>query len=179
MSTMELTTPRLLLREFGADDHAAVHAFASDVEVVRHTDWGPNEPQDTTAFLREVAEHVHATPRCVFALAVVDRADDALIGSIQLAVTNSQHRRAEMGFVLARSRWGNGYATEAAAALLRFGFHDLALHKISATCDPANGGSERVLRKIGMRPEGHLRGHLYLRGQWRDRLLFAAVAGEQ
>jgi [ribosomal protein S5]-alanine N-acetyltransferase len=83
-----------------------------------------------------------------------------------------------MGFVLARSRWRNGYATEAAAALLRFGFQNLALHKVSATCDPANGGSARVLAKIGMRPEGHLHDHLHIRGQWRDRLLFAAVSAE-
>ena len=179
ISTMELTTSRLLLREFCLDDHAAVHAFASDPEVVRHTDWGPNEPQDTTAFLHEVAEYAHAAPRSAFALAMVDRADDALIGSIQLAVTSAQHRRAEMGFVLARSRWRNGYATEAAAALLRFGFQNLALHKVSATCDPANVGSARVLTKIGMRPEGHLHGHLHIRGQWCDRLLFAAVSAEQ
>ncbi|GAB1641189.1 GNAT family N-acetyltransferase [Krasilnikovia sp. MM14-A1259] len=172
---MELTTPRLLLREFRFDDHAAVHAFASDPEVVRYTDWGPNDPQDTTAFLHEVAEQVQAAPRSVFALAVVDRADDWLIGSVQLAVISTQHRRAEMGFVLTRSRWGQGYATEAAAALLRFGFHELGLHKISATCDPDNVGSAHVLTRIGMQREGHLREHLYIRGQWRDRLLFAAV----
>ncbi len=49
---MELATPRLLLREFRGADHAAVHEFASDPEVVRYTDWGPNDPQDTAAFLR-------------------------------------------------------------------------------------------------------------------------------
>lgn len=175
ISEMELTTPRLLLREFQFDDHAAVHAFASDPEVIRHTDWGPNDPQDTTDFLHEMTKHAQATPRSVFALAVVDRADDMLIGSIQLAVTSSLHRRAEMGFVLTRPRWRQGYTTEAAAALLRFGFHELKLHKINATCDPDNVGSAHVLTRIGMQREGHLREHLHIRGQWRDRLLFAAV----
>ena len=174
--TMELLTPRLQLREFHSDDHTAIHAFASDPEVVRYTDWGPNAPADTKAFLGEVGEYARATPRTTFALAVVDRADDTLIGSIQLSITSTAHRRADIGYVLAKSRWGQGYATEASTALLRFGFDSLGLHKVSATCDPDNVGSKRVLMKIGMQPEGHLREHLYIREQWRDRLLFASVS---
>jgi GNAT superfamily N-acetyltransferase len=77
--------------------------------------------------------------------------------------------------VLARHAWGRGYATEAAAALLAFGFDEAGLHKISATCDPENIGSSRVLQKIGMRQEGRLQDHLLVRGQWRDRLLYAAA----
>jgi ribosomal-protein-alanine N-acetyltransferase len=173
---MELITPRLLLREFCPDDYAAVHSFASDVEVVRYTDWGPNDPQDTKVFLQEVAEDARTSPRVTFALAVVNRDQDSLIGSIQLAVTSPEHRRAEIGYVLTRSRWGHGYATEAATALLQFGFADLGLHKVSATCDPDNIGSQRILTKIGMQMEGHLRDHLYIRGQWRDRLLFAVLS---
>lgn len=144
---MELATPRLLLREFRRTDHAAVHEFASDPEVVRHTDWGPNTPQDTAAFLREVAAHAALTPRSTFALAIVNPAVGALIGSIQLAETDPPHRQAEIGYVLARPWWGHGYATEATQALMRFGFDQLGLREISATCDPANVASARVLTK--------------------------------
>lgn len=171
---MELATPRLLLREFHSTDHAAVHEFASDPEVVRHTDWGPNDPQDTAAFLREVAEHAARTPRSTFALAIVNPAVGTLIGSIQLAKTETTHRQAELGYVLARPWWGHGYATEASKALMRFGFDYLGLHTVSATCDPANVASARVLTKVGMRPGG--RRHRYLRGQWRDRLWFTATS---
>jgi RimJ/RimL family protein N-acetyltransferase len=177
MWSMELTTPRLLLREFRFDDHTAVHAFASDPEVVRYTDWGPNDPEETTAFLHEVADSARATPRVRFAMAVVDRGDDLLIGSIDLVTTSSQHRRGKIGYVFARPRWGRGFATEAAIALMRFGFDGLDLHKISATCDPANVASARVLAKCGMHAEGRLRDHLRTRGRWRDRLLFAAISG--
>jgi ribosomal-protein-alanine N-acetyltransferase len=173
---MELSTSRLLLREFCAGDHAAVHAFASDTEVTRYTDWGPNSPHDTTAFLTEVVRDSRSLPRSRFALAVVDREDDLVIGSIELRITSGSHKRAEMGYVLARPWWGRGYASEAAAALLRFGFDELGLHKISATCDPGNAASARVLTKIGMRREGHLREHLHLGGRWRDRLIYAALS---
>jgi RimJ/RimL family protein N-acetyltransferase len=63
--------------------------------------------------------------------------------------------------------------------MLRFGFDELGLHKISATCDPDNRGSARVLEKIGMRREGVLRDHFLIRGQWRDRLLWAVVRTDQ
>ncbi len=173
---MELRTSRLLLREFRADDHAAVHAFAGDAEVTRYTDWGPNSTQDTTAFLTEVVQDANALPRHRFGLAVVEQEQGTLIGSIELQVTSTSHGRAELGYVLHRQWWGRGYAGEAAAALLRFGFDDLGLHKVSATCDPRNKASARVLTKIGMRREGHLRDHLHLRGQWHDRLLYAALS---
>jgi ribosomal-protein-alanine N-acetyltransferase len=77
--------------------------------------------------------------------------------------------------VLARRSWGNGYATEAAAAVLAFAFGPLGLHRVAATCDPANIGSRRVLEKSGLQYEGHLRDYLRIRGEWRDRLLFAAL----
>ncbi|RZU48665.1 RimJ/RimL family protein N-acetyltransferase [Krasilnikovia cinnamomea] len=132
---------------------------------------------DTAAFLAEAARDAGAQPRTRFALAVLDRAGQALIGSVELSVTSAAHRRASTGYALARPAWGQGLATEAAAAMLRLGFDRLDLHKISATCDPGNLASGRVLEKIGMRREGHLHDHLYVRGRWRDRLLFAAIAG--
>ncbi|GAA1821565.1 GNAT family protein [Actinomadura chokoriensis] len=173
---MELRTPRLLLREFRTGDHAAVHAFAGDAEVTRYTDWGPNSTVDTTAFMTEVVQDAAALPRHRFGLAVAELEHGTLIGSVELQVTSTSHRRAEIGYVLHRQWWGRGYAGEAAAALLDFGFEELGLHKITATCDPRNTASARVLAKIGMRREGHLRDHLYLRGRWHDRLLYAALS---
>jgi RimJ/RimL family protein N-acetyltransferase len=173
---MELGTPRLLLREFRATDHPAVHAYAGDAEVVRYMDWGPNDLDATARFLSEVGRDATAAARTSYGLAVVNRADGALIGCVAVHISSAVHRRGELGYVLARASWGQGFATEAASAVLRFGFDELGLHKVSATCDPDNAGSARVLSKIGMRAEGHLRDHLLIRGQWRDRLLFAALA---
>jgi ribosomal-protein-alanine N-acetyltransferase len=84
------------------------------------------------------------------------------------------HAYAEFGYVLARSAWGRGYATEAATAVLAYAFGHLGLHRVAATCDPANTGSRHVLEKTGLQYEGHLHDYLYIRGEWRDRLLFAA-----
>jgi RimJ/RimL family protein N-acetyltransferase len=173
---VELVTHRLLLREFSAADQEAVHAYASDADVVRYSDWGPNSPDETAAFLAGTRLEAVAAPRTDYTLAVVERGFGALIGAAHLRMTSREHRRGEVGYVLARAYWGNGYATEAAGALLGFGFDELGLHKVSATCDPDNVASARVLAKLGLRREGYLREHLLIRGYWRDRRLFAAVS---
>jgi ribosomal-protein-alanine N-acetyltransferase len=169
---MTLSTGRLLLRPFRAADHAAVHAYASDPEVVRFMDYGPNTEAETAGFLA-----MAMAPRAGhWPLAIVRHSDEAVLGAVDLHVESEQHRRGEMGYVLARAAWGHGYATEAAAALLEFGLTEAGLHRVSATCDPANAASARVLDKIGMRREGHLHDHFRVRGEWRDRLLYARVA---
>jgi RimJ/RimL family protein N-acetyltransferase len=175
---VELTTRRLLLREFREGDRDEVHAYASDPEVSRFADWGPNTVEETAGFLRFAVGTARDVPRLHYALAMVERAGGAVVGSVALSVTSFEHRRAETGYVVAPSRWGRGFATEAAREVVRFGFERLGLHRISATCDPANPGSAAVLRKIGLTQEGYLREHFLIRGEWRDRLLFAILQGE-
>ncbi|MEU8657682.1 GNAT family N-acetyltransferase [Actinoplanes philippinensis] len=165
----ELTTTRLLLRPFRPGDADAVHAYASDPEVVRHMDWGPNTPAETEAF---VAGAVHPADG-VHPFAVEH--GGRLIGAVELRVTSRIHARAEFGYTLARSAWGQGFATEAAIAVLAFAFDRIGLHRVAATCDPANTGSRRVLEKAGLLYEGHLKDYLHIRGEWRDRLLYATT----
>lgn len=165
----ELRTARLCLRPFRFEDISAVHAYAGDSEVVRYMDWGPNSPADTEAFVSLAVN----PPDGVHPFAVEH--SGTLIGAVELRVTSAAHRRGEFGYVLARSAWGQGYATEAAAAVLTYAFEQADLHRVAATCDPANAASRRVLEKIGMKCEGHLRDYLHIRGEKRDRLLFAAL----
>lgn len=163
----ELTTDRLLLRPLRSGDVPAVHAYAGDPEVVRYMDWGPNTLAETEAF---VAEAVHPAPGVhLFAVDL----GGTVIGAVQLRVTSEAHGRAEFGYALARSAWGRGYATEASVAVLAHAFDVLALHRVAATCDPANHASRRVLEKAGLNYEGHLRDYLLIRGERHDRLLFA------
>jgi [ribosomal protein S5]-alanine N-acetyltransferase len=76
--------------------------------------------------------------------------------------------------VVRPDHWGQGYASEAAAAILHFAFASLGLHRVQATCRPENVASARVLEKIGMVEEGLLRDHIRIRGRWHDSLLYAA-----
>jgi RimJ/RimL family protein N-acetyltransferase len=165
----ELRTARLLLRGFRRGDADDVHRYASDPEVCRYVAWGPNTPAQTQEFLAAaVGENGDDG---VWTWAVTE--DGIVIGTVSM--TRQSRHRAEVGYVLRRADWGRGITTEAASAVLEFGFDQLGFRRIEATCRPENTGSRRVLEKIGMQREGTLRSHLLLRGELRDSLLFAAV----
>ena len=172
---MEIETPRLILREFTAEDFADVHAYASRTDTVRYTDWGPNTEAQTREFLDRKIVRQNEQPRMTWDLAAQSRASGRVIGTVGITITRPSHREAEVGYVFHPDHWGHGYATEATRALLGFGFAELELHRIYATCDPKNRASARVLEKAGMRYEGHLRDHLIQRGAWRDSLLYAVL----
>ena len=169
----ELTTERLLLRDFTTDDVEAVQTYAADPEVCRHVAWGPNTEEQTRAFLREVVATSGRADRSSYTWAVT--VAGAVVGACSVLVSSVEHRRGEMGYVLARAAWGHGYATEAAAVVLEFARTDLGLERVEATCRPRNTASAAVLRKIGMQQEGLMRGHLLIRGRREDSLLFASV----
>jgi [ribosomal protein S5]-alanine N-acetyltransferase len=170
---MEIETPGGRLRPFTMDDLAASHAYASDPEVCRYVTWGPNSIEDTQAFLDEVLREPEAQPRTSYTLAIT--AAEQLLGTVNLTVVSSEHARGQLGYVLRRDAWGRGWATAAATAMVRFGFEQLGLHRVEATCDPANVASARVLEKAGMTREGLMRDHMLTRGSWRDSLLYAAI----
>ena len=170
-----LRSERLFLRDFRDDDFEAVHAYATDLDVVRYMSWGPNSETETQDFLKRAQSNVAIDPRIEFELAVIREESGELIGGIGLHVNGS---KAMLGYCFARPAWGRGYATEAARVLMDFGFGSLGLHRIWAFCDPENAGSVRVLRKLGMRLEGHLRHDCQIRGEWRDNLLFGILEDE-
>jgi len=172
-----LRTARLDLRELTPDDFDAVHAYASDPEVVRFMQWGPNTEQDTFDFIERAIAHAEDEGRTMYELAVVVRGEDRLIGAIGLEV-DEVDARGTLGYCLHRGAWGHGYATEAARAVTAFGFEVLLLHRIRAGCDPENAASARVLEKVGMTLEGHLRENVRVRGAFRDTLVFGMLRRE-
>jgi RimJ/RimL family protein N-acetyltransferase len=173
-----LETPRLVLRELADDDATAVQAYAGDPEVVRYLEWGPNTLEDTARFLAMARTAREAAPRTAYHLAVVLKTGGRLIGGCRIEIRSPANGSGDLGYVLARRHWGHGYATEATRALVDFGFGRLALHRIWATCDVSNQVSARVLEKLGMRREGHLRQSARRRGEWRDAYLYAILEPE-
>lgn len=173
-----INTERLVLREFNEVDWRAVHRYASDPEVVRYMDWGPNTEEETRAFVSRALTHQKEKPRRKYTLAIALKEEPELIGSCDLDVANLENKEGWIGYCLNRQFWGKGYTTETAEALLEFGFQRLGLHRIFATVDPDNIPSIHVLEKIGMQREGHLREHKWVKAKWRDSLLYATLESE-
>ena len=152
---LPLETERLVLRPFADTDVDAFHAnVLSDDEVMR---WA--SPQ-RRAFTREesrvaLERYVAQQERAGFSLwAVLERETGALVGNCGLIPFGWEGPEIEVGYRIGRAWWGRGYATEAALASLELGFADLEVDRIVAVTDPDNVRSQRVLEKIGMRPEG-------------------------
>lgn len=172
------STERLSMRELRDSDFEVVHAYASDVEVVRFLPFGPNTEAATSRFLKRARTAARAKPRIEYDLAVVLGDDDRQIGAVTLRRDGPESPQAMLGYCFERAAWGHGYATEAAAEVLRFGFEVLALHRMWAGCDPENAGSVRVLEKLGMRREAHFRQDFRAASDWRDTLVFAMLEDE-
>jgi RimJ/RimL family protein N-acetyltransferase len=109
----------------------------------------------------------------------IERRDrPGLVGGIELSALDNPHRCAELRFWIAQPEWGRGFATEAARAVLRFGFRDQGLHRIDAMHLVRSEAAGAVLRKIGMRQEGLLRERVRKQGQFEDVALWAALADD-
>lgn len=175
--SVALQGERLVLREVREEDWQAFHRYASDPEVCRFMSWGPNTEAETKAHVRKNIEASKEQPRRNFNLAITLKESAEVIGSCGLTVSDPEHREAWIGYALTPAFWGQGYATDAARLLVKFGFETLGLHRIFATCDPENRASARVLEKAGMQLEGRMRSHRFVKGRWRDSLLFAIVEG--
>jgi RimJ/RimL family protein N-acetyltransferase len=175
---MNLETLRLRLRDFKKTDWKAVHEYARDTDVSRFMIWGPNTQEQTIVFVDSTLESQTRKPRLTFDLAVILRDTNQLIGSAGIRLIPEDPEQGAIGYVYHKKYWGQGFATEACRELIKFGFKDLKLHRIFATCDRENTGSANVLRKSGMRQEGHFVKDKKIKGLWRDTLLFAILKSE-
>ena len=108
----------------------------------------------------------------------VDDADGALIGNCGIRLEKPGGLAADIGYEIAPGYWGNGYATEAARAMLAFGMESLKLHRVWASCVADNLGSARVLLKLGMRLEARLREAEFYKDRYWDSLIFAILEEE-
>ena len=168
----ELRTARLLLRSLEPADVPALVQLAGAREIAAMTTRIPHpySEQDARNFLAQAHEEFLGGRSISFAITILPAGE--LCGGMRLDLT-LEHRRAELGYWIGGPFWGRGYATEAAIAVVAFGFDTLGLHRIYAHHFGGNTASQRVLEKIGMRHEGHLPQHVV---KW-DRLIDLEIYG--
>jgi ribosomal-protein-alanine N-acetyltransferase len=174
-----LVTPRLQLRAFTLADVPRLVALAGAYEVAKNTLNIPHpyHEEDARRWVEITQENYQQQTGYAFAIEL--KAAGKLVGGIGLTLY-PRFDRAEAGYWLGQDYWGQGLATEALAALLRFGFSELKLNKIYATHITSNLASGRVMLKNGMVKEGELAQHTKRDGQyhdlWQYRLLRAEYA---
>jgi len=146
-----LETPRLRLRRTRHPDIPSLIALWTDPEVTRHMG-GPREESLLTRVFTEAAEDPFAERYDLWP--VEEKITGEVIGDCGLLQKEIEGvNEIELVYVIARSRWGRGYATEMAEALKQYAVETLGHKRLVALVDPENTASERVAKKIGMQLE--------------------------
>ncbi len=149
-----IRTRRLLLRPFTFGDAEDIYTYANDEEWSRFLPLpSPYRFKDAEEFVaRCILRDWDETPSFAIEL------KDAVIGAIELQV-DAKSSIASMHYAIARKHWNRGLMTEAAKAVMDWGFEGFELEKVYSWADVRNTGSWRVMEKIGMTREGILRSH--------------------
>lgn len=174
-----LTTDRLHMRPFQDSDLDALCAYYALPDVVRYLPWEVRDRAETReALTRKKSETTLTDDGSVLCLAVVLKQTGAVIGEVMLFLRSKQHQQGELGYVFNPIYAGQGYATEAAKALLSYGFAVLGFHRIYARCDADNHASYKLMERLGMRREAHFRQNEIFKGKWGDELVYAVLREE-
>lgn len=172
--TPVLRSERLLMRAVCDKDVDDVFEIYSDEKALQYF---AREPlRDRAEAERMVAENFawDEDPAARFwAVCLAD--SDRMIGSFTLFHISESNRRAEIGYILNRAFWGQGYASEALKRMIEFCFDDLNLARLEADVDPENAGSLKLLDRHGFEREGYLRRRWLIRGTWYDSVMFGLV----
>jgi RimJ/RimL family protein N-acetyltransferase len=174
-----IESERLLLRPFRDSDLDDLYAIRSLPEVVRYLYGEARTRSEVEEMLAERIERIRLSDDGdSLALAVERRADARVIGELTLWLRSAEHRQGEIGFVFHPGAQGQGYAREAASAVLGIAFGELGLHRVFGRTDGRNDASARLMRRLGMRQEAHFRENEIFKGDWGDELVFAVLARE-
>lgn len=173
----ELRTQRLFLRQITQEDDNNLFNVLSN--------------EDTCAYLVHNAVHDIANIQRIITgmqrffdekqrirWGIAQKQDNSIIGHCGFFDIDRSNCCAEISYCLKKKLWGQGIMTEAADAMLKFGFEDYGFHRITAKVIKGNIGSIRVLQKLGFTEEGLLRESLYKNGQYHDLMILSVLESE-
>ena len=177
LPTPTLQTARLRLRPFTDADEDGLFALHSNAHVLHY--WDSPPWTDRARGGRFIEKCRQLSEEGSGARVAMERASDgAFLGWCGLTKWNPDYRSASLGYCLDDAAWGHGYATEAARALLQWGFDTLDLNRVQAETDTRNAASARVLEKLGFVLEGTLREDCFVNGDVSDSWVFGLLRRE-
>jgi RimJ/RimL family protein N-acetyltransferase len=178
LPTPTLQTARLLLRPFTDADTDAIFGLQSNPGVLRYWDAPPWKARTQAERFIDVCKRIEQEGTGA-RLAIERAAEGGFIGWCSLAQWNPEYRSARMGYCLDAAAWGQGFATEAAGAVLQWAFDTLDLNRVQAETDTRNIASSRVLEKLGFVREGTLREDCIVDGDVSDSWVYGLLRRER
>ncbi|RZU14173.1 RimJ/RimL family protein N-acetyltransferase [Kribbella rubisoli] len=176
---LPIETDRLTLRRYTETDYDDLLKLQSDPDVARYLLHDVRTPEQVKeALAGRMADVAMDRDGQALTAAVILRDTGRHLGEVTLFVYSVEHHTGELGYVFHPESAGHGYATEAAAELLRVGFDEFGMHRIIARLDARNDASANLLKRLGLRQEAHFVQNEYLKGEWTDELVFAMLKDE-
>ena len=177
---MKIETERLILRDFVPNDWHRVLEYQTDPLYLRYYEWTVEDrtPESVQEFVGWFLNNEKEVPRIRFQLAVTLKSNNQLIGNCGFRMDKANALEGDVGYELDPKYWNHGYATEAAHAMVDFGFTAFNVHRVWSWCIADNVGSAHVLEKLGMKLEGCLREKEFYKGKWWDTLMYGILADE-
>ncbi|MFE3449737.1 GNAT family N-acetyltransferase [Nonomuraea sp. NPDC059194] len=179
MYPVMITSPRLSLREFTPDDVDPLTGIYGDPQVVEHMSFEPRSRDQVKATIASVTDAAQVEPRVEYSLAAA-LPSGQLAAFARLAI-DTQHpaqSSGQIGFALRADLWGQGLGGETVRLLLKLGLDELGLYRVWGARSPDNQPSASVMSRLGMVEEGRIRGHIKVRGRWRDSVVHSILAPE-
>lgn len=168
-----IETERLILRKITIQDAEDMYRYSSNEDVTSLVTWNTHiSLEDTNDFIRSFL------PKYDAPWGIELKETGKLIGTVHFVWWDPQNKSAEIGYVLSKENWGKGIITEAASAVMTFGFENMGLIRIQARCFLENIGSEKVMKKLGMSYEGIARKAMVVKGTPRDLKVYAIINNE-
>ena len=172
-----IETERLILRPFTPDDAPELQRLLNDRDIAATTLNIPHPYEDGMAeeWIGRHQERFDKGEGVSFA--ITHREEGSFIGGIGLDI-NKEHENAELGYWIGKPYWNSGYCTEAARAVVRYGFEVLRLNRIHAAHMTRNAASGRVMQKTGMKHEGSQKQQIKKWGKFEDIERYGILRGE-
>jgi RimJ/RimL family protein N-acetyltransferase len=169
-----IETERLRLRPFTRQDVDAVFAYRSREDVCRYLFDEPMSRQSCAeAIQARIGQLSLDQDGDRIVLAVEPIVGGTPIGEVSLILRSGESRQAEIGYIFHPEAHGQGFATEAARAMVDVGFRGAGMHRVYARCDARNEPSWRLMERLGMHREAHFRDHALVKGRWDEEFIYA------
>lgn len=174
-----LETERLIIRPFQDADVDSFLAYRNDPQVAKYQGWTfPYPREKAVEFIAQIKIVSPVAIGVNYQAAIENKETGELIGDLFYLIGQGDAPQARIGYTLSRAQWGKGFASEAAACLLDFFFHELNVHRVVADCDTENTASVQLLERLGFRREAHFIESFWMGDYWGDEYYYGILERE-
>lgn len=176
---MNFKTDRLIIRPLSINDKESIFVYRSDPETSKYLSLIPKTVNDVEEFIKK-SSNVINVPGTWFQLVIIEQQNNQVIGDIGIHFldTDPKSDQVEIGYTIDRKYRGQGYATEALSLIINYLFSNLNKHRMTASINPINVPSIKLIERLGFRKEAYFINSLFLHGKWVDHLVYAILAKE-